>query len=490
MRGLLGSLAILLLYSSSASVEGAVSHSEGDGGLFAPSNAWRVVNLRRVTYGWSVGELKLFTDTHCREELAAGIVMDGSVSLDSSGRGPSVIGTAIASGHWDTPPTRAFDGEIWTEWHAQCHVCEPGEAWVGLRFSAPVSVYCMQIYQWGSRDYMASETLLERWEEPASGNRAGEWQGVLRGSQLGGDRWEQIYFTQCPAPDPPAHGRVAITNRGFHPSVATYQCSGARILGGSGQQECLSDGTWSGGAPRCWAAIEIVILATAVVALEVAAAALYYYFVVKSKPPPLEARTFIPEEYLGKWSTHEIWGIREKLTEEEAEGDAEKPKSLLLPVLLCPCCRIAETWRSAGEIPYKVGVWLAQCLLPVLPCLAGFFRLQMRKRFNIKGSILRDVFLWTCCIPCIIHQEAKHVDTLCDLAAEEAEVMRQNEQRRRDREQAAQHALDAAKLSHGGRSEGATKIGHTSDERATVSHFPPSRSKTGTASASVLDRDF
>merc|ERR1719218_71719 len=82
-------------------------------------------------------------------------------------------------------------------------------------------------------------------------------------------------------------------------------------------------------------------------------------------------------------------------------------------------------------------------LLPCLPCIATFIRMQIRQRFQIKGALTRDLMLWTCCIPCVATQEAKHVDHMCDVAQLEAEVMRRAEERKKEKERKIREQLEA-----------------------------------------------
>merc|ERR1712100_291266 len=143
---------------------------------------------------------------------------------------------------------------------------------------------------------------------------------------------------------------------------------------------------------------------------------------------------------MGKFTTHEIHGIRD---EEEDDGSEKRPKKVLMHVLLAPCCRLADTWHSVGQVNYFIGVWIPQLCCPLLPCIAAYFRNQMRRRFLVKGSITRDLFLWICCIPCVATQEAKHVDHMCDIAEEEAEVMRRSEERKKEKEKRIREEIEA-----------------------------------------------
>lgn len=422
--------------------DGAESSPVGEGAHSLPSKKWRVITLGR-SYGWAMGEVELYKDPSCQQKLPIPTASSGKAS-SKPGDNAELTSEVIASGYSNTRPDRAFDGLTWTEWRAQCYICEPRDAWIGLQFSAPVSVLCMRLYQWGSRDYRTSEAVLERWDSLAR-----QWKGVLHASELDGDDWDTVHFIRCAELSPPDHGRVVVTNGGYYPSSATYSCSGARVMGGSDKQECLESGEWDGGKPQCWPAIAPVILVVTILGIEVSACAVYYVMVVRKKPPPLEDSTFIPEDQMGKWLTHEIHGIKEPVEEEE-----EDPVNYLLHVTVCPCCRISETWYSAGQVPFFVGAWIPHLLCPFMPCIGAYFRWQMRSRLMIKGSHMRDCLLWLFCVPCVATQEAKQIDKMCDVAAEEAEVMRQAAMRKQEREDKLREAREEISGTRIGRSEG------------------------------------
>lgn len=226
---------------------------------------------------------------------------------------------------------------------------------------------------------------------------------------------------------------------------------------GTESVECQGDGTWSGETPQCYPAIAVVIVVSVAFALELFCFGAYYIKVTMNKPPPLHSTTFIPDDTLGKFTSEAVWGV---LDEEEDDGSEKRPKKVFRHVLLCTCCRLADTWHSVGLVPYFAGVWLPQVALPCLPCIAAYLRGQIRARFLIKGSLARDVMLWIFCIPCVATQEAKHVDHMCDVAEEEAEVMRRAEERKLDRERRYKEAKEAEQAAGGGI---ASKIGKDGD---------------------------
>merc|ERR1712139_301553 len=121
----------------------------------------------------------------------------------------------MSSGDENAPGSRAFDGLTWTEWRSQCYMCDPRDAWVGLSFSRPVLVHCIQLYQWGRRDYKTSQVMLQRWEAGPTGTNTGEWQDTLKGTSMGAEVWEKVSFTLCDEILAPEHGRVVVTNGRF-----------------------------------------------------------------------------------------------------------------------------------------------------------------------------------------------------------------------------------------------------------------------------------
>jgi len=320
-------------------------------------------------------------------------------------------------------PSRAADGLTWTEWRSQCYICDPLEAWIEVRFSEPVMVFCVELWQWGKREYRTSGVLLQQWEAGSLG-QAGEWISVMRGTGLDGDRWDTVRFTKCSDLEAPANGRLSISNGGYYPAEATFTCNGARLLGGSSTQQCLEDGSWPAASKRCWSLMEMIIAVTAFGTFEFVAFALYFYFVVSRKPGPLTVSSFIADENLGHWSTELGQGIEDK------EGRAP-----LLWCLFCPCCRLAETWRGMGLVAFQLGGLIPQVCIAFLPCIGAWLRGNMRIRFNIEGTRSRDFLTWLCCMPCAAAQEARMQELMCELAAMEQAAMHADEERKRMREE-------------------------------------------------------
>merc|ERR1712216_935173 len=123
----------------------------GDGPLAKASLRWRILNLSPVTYGWVIGELEFYSDTGCSRQIN---VLEQETPPE-----------AIASGHHEAPPVRAMDRATWTEWRAQCYLCDPREAWLGIRLSQPEVVHCVKLWQIGRRGYKTAEVALERWDD-------------------------------------------------------------------------------------------------------------------------------------------------------------------------------------------------------------------------------------------------------------------------------------------------------------------------------------
>jgi len=279
----------------------------------------------------------------------------------------------------------------------------------------------MKLFQWGRREYASSAVELQRWEETSASQ--GQWMGVMRGSSLEGQRWDTVRFIKCATIVPPTDGRVAITNGGFYPSEAAFECNGAQIYGGISKTRCLEDGTWYRAAQRCWSLLEIFIATAVFTSAQVGALSYYYFRVMGRRAPALHKTSYISDESLGRWTTDMFQGFH------------QRPRRILFTVLFCPCMRLADTWHSAGLLKYYFGIWIPQCFFPVLPCVGAYFRGNIRDRFQIQGTCFHDLLLWTCCCPCSATQEAKHVDEMCALAEEER-IVQESEQRRK-REQIA-----------------------------------------------------
>lgn len=394
----------------------AKSLTLGTGASSPASTRWRVVNLRPVTYGWQVGEVGFFSDPGCTQALVSPAEADVSGSNASSASLPQW--SAIASGHHGgASPVRAIDGFTWTEWKAQCYICEPEEAWVGVEFAIAVKVMCVRLWQWGSREYMSEDVLVERWD-----HRSSSWDGVLQGSLLDGGRWETVQFTRCQEILPPDEGHVEISNGGFYPSEATFTCAGARILGGSQTEVCFEDGSWSGsGAPRCWALMEIIIAGAALVVLWLFIVGIYVCVEYSQKPPVLQATTFLGYDTSGTWSSAAFADFR------------SDPRTVAL-VVCCPLCRIADTWHGAGQVQFRYGLTCTHCCCCLLPMLGACQRTNLRDRFRIKGSKLKDTILWLLCCLCAAVQEAKHVDLMRKVAEDERMVQEADAELRRREE--------------------------------------------------------
>ncbi|CAK9017578.1 unnamed protein product [Durusdinium trenchii] len=246
---------------------------------FSPSTTWRLVNDAEVTYGWSISELRTFSDPNCQEPAAP-----------ARAEGASALGASAS---------RALDGSTLTEWRAPCHICGLHEAWLTLHFDAPVALMCLELFQWGDRDYAAAAVLLQR----KSGPGTEEWVTVLRGHQLQGGRWDALHFVQCAPLAAPNYGSVRLTNNGLYPSEATFTCKGIRPLTGSGTSVCGSDGQWSDTPPTCWEAIHFIAVISAVLAIDASAFVIYYRCYVVDQPKPLNDESIIPQDYLGKWNS-------------------------------------------------------------------------------------------------------------------------------------------------------------------------------------------
>lgn len=401
----LGVLALLqALVLAGAEDDQAIASAEGRGAASAPSQRWRVVNLEPVADGWTIGELRIFSDAGCINELT---------------KQKSLTWETIASGSYNSPPARALDGATWTEWRAQCYKCQPRDAWLGVAFSAPVRVLCIRMWQWGRLSYKSSSVMLERWDTSLA-----LWEPVLLGSRLDGGRWDQMRFVQCDYMPAPEYGRVQISNLGYYPSDATFSCSGMRILTGLRTFSCGTDGTWGGSPPRCWAILEVSIFIAVVLVLDVAAFMGYYFCVITRKASPIEGMSYIPEENMGEWS-QDLFGAC-------TDPKARTQQHALLQFFLCPCCRVADTWHGMGQLPFAWGAPLLHLFFPLLPCLGALVRGSMRDRLHIRATRMADLFVWVFCIPCVAVQEARTSDAVCTTCAEEIEAMKQDRLKREE----------------------------------------------------------
>eukprot|EP00927_Polykrikos_kofoidii_P016070 TRINITY_DN17208_c0_g1_i1.p1 TRINITY_DN17208_c0_g1~~TRINITY_DN17208_c0_g1_i1.p1 ORF type:complete len:506 (+),score=63.09 TRINITY_DN17208_c0_g1_i1:174-1691(+) len=395
------------------------------------SNQWRILNGETVTYGWTIGELRLFADVACTQELTRN---SDVAAVASAGAGPSfqtLSMSPISSSQQDEQTARAYDGKTFTEWRADCYECSPRQAWLGVRFSLPVAVLCVQLWQWGHGDYVSHTVELQRWEaDSASANGGGVWQPVLQGENLDGHRWDTVNFVRCATLQPPDYGRVEITNGGFFPSEATFQCGAARLFVGTKRSRCLADGSWTAQNANCWSLLELMIVASALFALELSGLTLYYYRVMLPRAPPMHMNSPLPEEFQRTW----LFEIRESV----------QPKIPIL-VVCCPCMRLADTWHGAGLLPYYFGVWVVQLLLPIVPCIGAFFRIVIRHRFGIPGRVANDFCVWLFCCPFAATQEARHVDRMCILTEEERICQHNEKERKQNREQKLEQQVETVR---------------------------------------------
>jgi len=139
----------------------------------------------------------------------------------------------------------------------------------------------------------------------------------------------------------------------------------------------------------------------------------------------------------------------------------DDPNRTLNWFMCCPCCRLADTWHGAGQLPYHFGILLTQLLFPFLPCVGAYFRGAIRGRFSIRASRLSDLVTWLLCMPLAASQEAKHIDMLCAIASEEQETMRRDELRK----QAEAHSHSSHHREHKAEPEAGkpSKIGRESE---------------------------
>lgn len=410
-------LVVLLLICGVPRLYGAVVFEPvGAGALAAPSTQWRLMNLDAVTYGWTLGELRFFSDPLCTE-LVAGF--DTKVTRKATA--PPYY--PIASGSRNGPPEQGFDGQTWTEWRSECYMCDEQVAWLGVVFSTPVVVQCFEVWQWGSREYLSAGVELQRWAESGSAQIPGRWEGVLRGFGLLGKEWQTVRFVKCEPLAPPDGGRVDITNNEFYPAEASFFCTGARFYIGKAKEQCLSEGQWSGQASQCVSMFQAFILVAIFIFIETIAFGIYYLCVVSHRAPPLHGKSAIPEESQHHWNSDLVRGF------------FSQPRMPAVLSCFCPCIRLAHTWHGSGVMKYHFGVWVTQCICVCMPCVGGFMRNAFRDRVSIyTESIVDDFAVWFFCWPCAATQEARHVDAMTELAEDERIVQEREAERRKNKE--------------------------------------------------------
>merc|ERR1712187_102959 len=98
--------------------------------------------------------------------------------------------------------------------------------------------------------------------------------------------------------------------------------------------------------------LEVFILLSIGLAIELMCFLMYYFQVIARKAPPLSQMSFISDEANKDWSTPLLEGFR------------MRPWGIACLTVCCPCMRIADTWHAAGLMKFWVGVWVPQCMLP------------------------------------------------------------------------------------------------------------------------------
>lgn len=401
--------AVLLLLAVAGGAHGQViTIIEGDGPFFTPSSRWRVISLSVVPYGWAIGELRLFEDTLCSKELTR----RGS---------PSYVPLNVtASGFDAAPAARAVDGYTWTEWRAQCYQCGPEQAWLGINFSTPVSVFCMHIWQWDQTSYQTRQVALQYLHNETGDS---EWRTILRGDAMKGGRWDVLRFVRCARLPHPTGSEVEVSNGGYYPSEATLQCgSGGGLILGPRTRRCDPNGVWSDWWLKCWTPIEMIIILSCALGFDIGMIALYKKLSMQGAPPPLNKKSFIAPTHKGTWTHSVIKGV----------GGGQR--SALWQICCCFSCRVAQTWWAAGLLPFRYGVCFAQLCLPLVPLVGASFRGDIRLRLAIPGSRLLDLLQWICCGFCVAAQEAKHIDHICKKVDGDKEKMNEDAKRKIQRQ--------------------------------------------------------
>ena len=105
----------------------------------------------QVTYGWAIGEIKVFDDPNCQNPLTPISATGYETTWGLPGDVRSMNDCEVQSVYWSwlsfnyprksrifhvncrlASPNRTIDGHPYTEWRAPCHICEPKEARPGV----------------------------------------------------------------------------------------------------------------------------------------------------------------------------------------------------------------------------------------------------------------------------------------------------------------------------------------------------------------------
>lgn len=87
----------------------------------------------------------------------------------------------------------------------------------------------------------------------------------------------------------------------------------------------------------------------------------------------------------------------------------------------CPCIRWADTISEMGYLrfPVALAIWIFLCVgnsflmglgSLILIGLGAYFRIKLRASWGLQSNTAMDIFNWCCCIPCVVAQEARHVE--------------------------------------------------------------------------------
>ncbi|CAK9117597.1 unnamed protein product [Durusdinium trenchii] len=175
-------------------------------------DAYRVVNMNEIPQTWGIWELEFYSDTSCSTLINGNGTVISSSAM-AAGFGHSIDHTAPLGLH-DTPRTYwqsrpfdppmtfdlhgpamyAFDGNLTTNWWADCRPCAAQSQWLGLSFAEAQKVKCIRVVQDKDHDYASFSLGLE-----ARNISTGSWVHVTTfnaATWAYGGVWEQLVVPQ------------------------------------------------------------------------------------------------------------------------------------------------------------------------------------------------------------------------------------------------------------------------------------------------------
>eukprot|EP00913_Durusdinium_trenchii_P002518 g2328.t1 len=182
------------------------------GGTNCSYPIYQVVNMNEIPQTWGIWELEFYSDTSCSTLINGNGTVISSSAM-AAGFGHSIDHTAPLGLH-DTPRTYwqsrpfdppmtfdlhgpamyAFDGNLTTNWWADCRPCAAQSQWLGLSFAEAQKVKCIRVVQDKDHDYASFSLGLE-----ARNISTGSWVHVTTfnaATWAYGGVWEQLVVPQ------------------------------------------------------------------------------------------------------------------------------------------------------------------------------------------------------------------------------------------------------------------------------------------------------